>query len=70
MYKTWYQFEINQRNEIEKKLQDQAAKIPIYDYKPITVMENRDKVPEDRHQCKFCTDFAYASMIKCNVCKI
>ena len=29
------------------------------------MMQNRENVNEDRHQCKFCTDLCYFSMIKC-----
>ena len=32
-------------------------------------MEARETVPEDAHQCQFCTDFAYASMLSCSKCK-
>ena len=34
------------------------------------MMENRDKIGEDEHQCHFCTDFCYLSLIKCRHCKI
>lgn len=33
-------------------------------------MENRDAVPEDAHQCNFCTDLAYSSMVHCEYCQI
>ena len=33
-------------------------------------MPNRDQVPEDAHQCHFCTDFAYFSQIRCSKCNI
>ena len=32
------------------------------------LLPNREKVAEDAHQCFYCTDFAYASMIKCTRC--
>eukprot|EP00347_Sterkiella_histriomuscorum_P022301 403330965 len=31
------------------------------------MMSNRDQVAEDEHQCQYCTDFTYISMIKCSV---
>lgn len=34
------------------------------------LMEKRDEVPEDAHQCFYCTDFAYMSMINCKYHKI
>jgi hypothetical protein len=30
-------------------------------------MEDRENVAEDAHQCKFCTDFAYLSLVHCTV---
>jgi len=35
-----------------------GSKRPIFE-----IMENRDEVSEDDHQCYYCTDFAYLSMI-------
>lgn len=32
----------------------------------VQLMANRDEVAEDEHQCHYCTDFAYLSMIKCS----
>ncbi|CDW79070.1 lysine-specific demethylase 5b [Stylonychia lemnae] len=32
---------------------------------PYQIMAQRENVPEDQHQCNFCTDFAYLSMIYC-----
>ena len=34
------------------------------------MMKDRDLVAEDAHQCHYCTDFAYMSMISCKVHKI
>lgn len=34
-------------------------------YVLVKVMEDRDAVSEDKHQCNYCTDFAYCSMIHC-----
>lgn len=28
-------------------------------------MEDRENVPEDAHQCHYCTDWCYSSMIHC-----
>jgi len=36
----------------------------------IMMMENRENIPEDAHQCYYCTDFAYNSLIKCTFHKI
>jgi hypothetical protein len=36
----------------------------------VMIMENRENVAEDAHQCYYCTDFAYMSMIKCTYHKI
>jgi histone demethylase JARID1 len=30
-------------------------------------MQDRENVAEDTHQCKFCTDFAYLSLVHCTV---
>jgi len=34
------------------------------------MLENRENVTEDAHQCHYCTDFAYFSMIVCKNCNI
>ena len=39
-------------------------------YQTSKIMDNRDQVTEDAHQCHYCTDFAYMSMINCRNCKI
>jgi len=33
-------------------------------------MEDRDNVPEDTHQCQYCTDFAFCSMVHCEYCQV
>lgn len=33
--------------------------------KRILIMQDRDNVEGDAHQCKYCTDLCYLSMIKC-----
>ena len=56
--------ESNSKNgKIMNKTIDESA---LKDYKIFTILENREKVPEDAHQCHFCTDFCYLSMIKCS----
>ena len=32
-------------------------------------MEDRENVAEDKHQCNYCTDFTYASMVHCEFCQ-
>ena len=39
-------------------------------YSAVTLMTNRDQVAEDAHQCNFCTDFSYLSVIVCSNCNI
>ena len=39
-------------------------------YSTVVTMPNRDAVTEDAHQCHYCTDFAYFSLIHCSRCKI
>jgi hypothetical protein len=34
------------------------------------LMKDRDSVAEDAHQCYYCTDFAYMSLIQCKLHKI
>ena len=34
------------------------------------LMENRDQIAEDAHQCQYCTDFAYFSLLRCSHCNI
>ena len=51
------------RDQIEKKMR--TATEQVYEMLP-----NRDNVSEDYYQCKYCTDFAYLSMIHCKVHKI
>lgn len=33
-------------------------------------MEDRENVAEDAHQCNYCTDFAYLSVLRCKNHKI
>ena len=42
----------------------------LQNYKMIKMLENREKTAEDAHQCRYCTDFTYLSMVKCNKCDI
>ena len=44
------------REQIEKKLR-------IVSDQTYEMLPNRDNVSEDSYQCKYCTDFAYLSMI-------
>ena len=37
-------------------------------YSTVKLMENRDAISEDAHQCHYCTDFAYFSLIHCSRC--
>jgi len=39
-------------------------------YSTVKQMENREAVPEDAHQCHYCTDFAYFSLIHCSKCNL
>ena len=39
-------------------------------YSTVVTMPNRDAVTEDAHQCHYCTDFAYFSLIQCSRCRI
>lgn len=55
----------NKNGKIMNKTIDESA---LKDYKIFTILENREKVSEDAHQCHFCTDFCYLSMIKCSSC--
>ena len=34
------------------------------------MIQGRDKVSEDAHQCIYCVDFGYASFITCSRCKV
>jgi hypothetical protein len=58
--------EKSNRANIEKALSafKHDKKSPI-----ASIMENEASVPEDSHQCHYCTDFAYASMLLCGSCK-
>jgi hypothetical protein len=37
----------------------------IKNYKPVQMLPEGDKLNADKHPCKFCTDSAYLSMIRC-----
>ena len=52
-----------QRNDTPTRQELQA-------YKMIEILENGAKISEDAHPCKYCTDFCYLSMVKCNKCEI
>jgi hypothetical protein len=53
----------------EEKQQEGAGGHPTR-YAKTMIMENRDNVAEDAHQCYYCTDFAYMSLVKCTHHKI
>jgi hypothetical protein len=64
-----------QRNQPDKQmfekvkdLADRSAELAKY--MKVHLMEDRDTVPEDMHQCQYCTDFAFTSMIHCEFCNI
>jgi len=54
--------------EMQKSLYKRAEQLSKYEI--CTLMADRDKVSEDAHQCHYCTDFAYTSMIHCEFCQI
>ena len=66
-------FELSQRtfmeNEMQTRLSVKASSEVPAGYTTVKQLENRDTVTEDAHQCHFCTDFAYFSMIVCSNCK-
>jgi len=67
-------FELSQRSFMEQEMLTrlsvkQASEVPE-GYTTVVEMANRDAVMEDAHQCHYCTDFAYFSMIRCSQCKI
>ena len=39
-------------------------------YSTVKLMENREAISEDAHQCHYCTDFAYFSLIHCSRCNM
>jgi hypothetical protein len=60
----------------EKKSREQLKLLIKEDYllkkdsqftQAFQALEDRENVPEDAHQCKFCTDFAYMSLVHCTV---
>ncbi len=53
---------------MQKSLLSRADQLSKYEMTKL--MEQRDKVSEDAHQCHYCTDFAYTSMIYCEFCQI
>jgi hypothetical protein len=56
--------EKNAREYVEKMARTESKSILF------TKMPNRDNVSEDQHQCYYCTDFCYISLIKCKTHKI
>jgi histone demethylase JARID1 len=56
----------------EKDARDYVEKYARTEGKQIvfTKMANRENVAEDQHQCYYCTDFCYVSLIKCKNHKI
>ena len=66
-YKKILKDERQAREEIESKVRDNPAN---HNKVQFLLMANREEVPEDEHQCFYCTDFAYVSMIKCKNHKI
>ena len=67
-------FEMRQRTFMEEEMKTRlsvkkANELPP-NYKTTVLMENREQVAEDAHQCNYCTDFAYFSLIHCTRCKI
>ena len=67
-------FELSQRLFMETELQTrmsvkQVGEVPA-GYSTVKLMENREEVSEDAHQCQYCTDFAYFSLIHCSKCNI
>lgn len=57
----------NKNGKILNKTIDEQA---LLDYRAVNLLDNREKVAEDSHQCHYCTDFAYLSMIKCKSCNV
>ena len=56
--------------EMKTRLSVKAADELPPGYSTVKLMENRDTVTEDAHQCQYCTDFAYFSLIQCSKCSI
>ena len=56
-YDAWLEIEKRNRLSVEKA-------VPT-----MKIMDNADLVQEDAHQCFYCTDFAFASMIWCAKCE-
>ena len=58
----------------EKKAREYVEKatknVPEYMNITFKMMEKREEVPEDNHQCFYCTDFAFMSMFHCKHHKI
>jgi len=72
-YDRWFVIEKANRTKIEKSLQLLAKKFedldPVSNNLIARTMMHGETIDEDAHQCKFCTDFAYASMVYCHKCK-
>ena len=51
----------------ERKAREQVER---YTEGKWTLLADREEVPEDAHQCYYCTDFAYLSMVQCKHHKI
>ena len=67
-------FEFRQRSFMEEEMKTRlSVKNPDElepDYSIFKLMPNRDAVSEDAHQCHYCTDFAYFSLIHCSRCNL
>lgn len=67
-------FEFRQRSFMEEEMRTRLSvkdpsELPA-GYNIVKAMPNREQVSEDAHQCHFCTDFAYFSLIHCSKCDI
>mmetsp|Transcript_52821 Transcript_52821/g.72353 ORF Transcript_52821/g.72353 Transcript_52821/m.72353 type:complete len:118 (+) Transcript_52821:1416-1769(+) len=72
-YTKFLKHELPMRERMEKSLSIQKKAIlknsssaNLKGYNVYKIMDNRQDVVEDAHQCKFCTDFTYVSMIFCS----
>ena len=50
-------------SRLASKAIDLPNKQELESYQVTKLLENREQIPEDAHQCHYCTDFAYFSMI-------
>lgn len=73
-YTEYANFEFRQRTFMEEEMRTRLSvkdpsELPA-GYSIVKAMPNREQVPEDAHQCHYCTDFAYFSLINCTNCNI